>query len=98
MLFGEASAELTSTEVFFVPTEDTEFSPEKTYYEQKSEVEYIVTEDEEKNPDKTYYERLLGDTTVYHDFTDIYSVQKSPFLTEYNEIMIWLQRKTIDYD
>lgn len=37
-------------------------------------------------------------TKVYHDFTEIYSVQKSTLIPGDNEIMIWLQRPIDNYD
>lgn len=37
-------------------------------------------------------------TRVFHDFTEVYSVQKSPLGQGTSDILIWLQRPVEDYD
>ena len=96
-MFGvpENNYEITSVEKLFEPTE--EFVQGKTYYEGNG-YEYYPTEDTVMNPEKTYYEIVDGETTVYHDFTDVQSIGKSPLMPEYGEILIFLTRPIADYD
>lgn len=87
----EKSEKITAVEVHYTPTHDEEFSDGKTYYELDG-LDYVPTMDTEKNPEKTYFEEEIGVPVVYNGFTKVHSVQESPFLTEYGEILIWLQK------
>lgn len=82
---------ITATEIVYATTEDTQFDWNKTYYEQAG-IDYVATADVEMQEGKTYYEEQVLEPVVYEGYTRIHSVGESPFMPEYGEILIWLQK------
>ena len=83
---------------YYAATSDS-FEKDLVYYEHDNiNDKYFLTEDETKDPNKTYYVKKLDNTVEYHDFTEIYAVQKAYVINKTNEILIWLQRPTKNYD
>ena len=62
----------------------------ETYYERTGQESFEVTLDTEMNPEKQYFIKVAKEPAVYHDFTELYAVQKSPLVE--GDILIWLQR------
>ena len=66
------------------------FDSKETYYERTGQESFEITQDTEVNPDKQYFVKIQQEPIVYHDFTELYAVQKSPLVD--GDILVWLQR------
>lgn len=95
---ADAVVKSRSYPVLHIYTHD--ITPEEAYryfYKTDNGKEITVTQEYPADPETG--ETREPDLIVYHDFTEIYSVQKPQFYTQFeNEILIWLDRPTVDYD